>query len=152
MPVTSHLSQCAYCGGAVFRLNLHSGPAGLTDIDWQPWTIEDEVPPTHEPLNKTALKRWEEEHPGKEPPVYDENKPVSKTTLKRWADERPYRLGLVVIDLRTGTYQAATDKPRGHLRSSVMHKLHMCQEKERQLYGIGKTSTNTRANRRPSHQ
>lgn len=116
--LADHLGQCAYCGGAVFRLNLYSGPAGLTDINWQPWTIEDEVPPTHD----------------------NKDKPMTKATLKRWEEERPYRLGLVVIDLQSGTYQAATNKPRGRLRSSVMHKLHMCKEKEERLYGIRETS------------
>jgi hypothetical protein len=113
------LGTCHFCGNAVFKLDLYGGPSGPTDIDWRPWSIEDEVPPQ-----------------------FDANgKPVTKATIARWELERPYRLGLVVIDLQHGTYEAATNKPRGRLRPGSMHKLHMCEEKERVLYGsVSKTT------------
>ena len=118
----NRLDRCHFCGEAVFKLNLHTGPSGLTDIDWRPWTIEDEAAPTH-----------------------DENgKALTKPTIRRWVEERPYRLGLVVIDLTSGTYQAATNRPRGALRPGALHKLHFCEEKGRVLYGIRYDKTPTR--------
>jgi hypothetical protein len=120
--IADRLSHCSYCGEAVFKLHLYSGPAGPTDIDWRPWTIEDETPPE----------------------VDGKDRPLTASTLQRWVEERPYRLGLVVVDLAHGTYQAATDKPRGRLRPGALHKLHFCAAKESALYGtttVGRSRT-----------
>lgn len=115
----SHIGRCGFCGEAVFKLSLRTGPSGLNDIDWRPWTLDEEVQPTH-----------------------DENgKELSAATIRRWKEERPYRLGLVVINLAAGTYEDATNKPRGKLRSNVMHRRHWCNEKEAVLYG---TKSNSR--------
>lgn len=115
----SYLGNCRFCDQPVFQLTLKTGPSGLNDIDWRPWSIEDETPPTTQPTK-------------------DGDKPITAATLKRWREERPYRLGLVVVDLQQGTYQAATHKARGkliHGDDTVMHRLHWCEEKEKALYG-----------------
>ena len=115
----NHLATCSFCGEAVFRLTLETGPSmHPVDIDWRPWTIEDETPPT-------------EDAKGQKP---------TAATLRRWAEERPYRLGLVVLHLDKGTYESAVDKPRGPRRRGTLHKLHLCEERERHFYGTSNKS------------
>lgn len=107
----------------MLKLSLRTGPSALSDIDWRPWAIEDEIAPTHDP----------------------EGKKLTLAALRRWRDERPYRLGLVCVNLQKGTYEPAALKAKIRPRCEAMHKMHWCDEKERTLYGNSRTGEPARS-------